>query len=392
MASYRYKLLGKERLPSMTEAEAIEHCTLTDEQLAAIPAVSRFDENGKPKMGRPPLDLRLGYALQLLFLGLTGRLASVTDSFPASVIKVVAKQIGVDAAAIASVKSIYRGKAGAKTEESIERRLREQRIWARDVLGFSAFDAATEKELASTLAIRARDAASQVELVTFAEEWLFERRVILPGVSALQGLAHTAFRAIETLALDIITAAIKPARLRGILKLMFEPGPSHDITVLEWLKGMAGKHGVQNLEIVSARVAYLRRLGADQWNLSSLSQSRIQAFAQRVSRRPPSETSRRALETQVVEVICFLQATLWELTDETIFRLSLRTKDLVRMATKKLEKKQANRSGIYRTSVESIVGIAEDKSRTLEDRVSAIIKLGKETLSLSRVCAASLNS
>ena len=80
MASYRYKFLGKQQLPSkMTEAEAIEHCRLSDEQLAAIPIVSRVDDDGHAKRGRPPLDLRLGYALQLMFLGLTGRLAGVTD-------------------------------------------------------------------------------------------------------------------------------------------------------------------------------------------------------------------------------------------------------------------------------------------------------------------------
>ena len=105
MASYRYKFLGKQQLPSkMTEAEAIEHCRLSDEQLAAIPIVSRVDHEGNAKRGRPALDLRLGYALQLMFLGLTGRLAGVTDSFPANMVKVLANQLGTDATAIATIK------------------------------------------------------------------------------------------------------------------------------------------------------------------------------------------------------------------------------------------------------------------------------------------------
>ena len=135
MASYRYKFLGKAQLPRMSEAEASDCCRLSDEQIAAIPSASRFDENGKPKIGRPAVDLTLGYGLQLVHLALTGRLASVTDSFPPNVVKVVASQLEVDAAAIASIKSIYRGKVGPKPEASIERRLREQRTWARETLG-----------------------------------------------------------------------------------------------------------------------------------------------------------------------------------------------------------------------------------------------------------------
>lgn len=260
MASYRYKFLGKAQLPRMSEAEASDCCRLSDEQIAAIPSASRFDENGKPKMGRPAVDLTLGYGLQLVHLALTGRLASVTDSFPPNVVKVVASQLEVDAAAIASIKSIYRGKVGPKPEASIERRLREQRTWARETLGFKAYDAAVEKELSSTLAMRSRDAASQAELVTFAEEWLYEHRIVLPGVERLQDLANAAFRAIETLAFEVINGAVTPAKLRMILKVMFEPGPADHITVLEWLKTSAGKHGVKNLDEVSSRVDYLKML------------------------------------------------------------------------------------------------------------------------------------
>ncbi|WP_300652243.1 Tn3 family transposase [Hydrogenophaga sp.] len=391
MASYRYKFLGKQQLPSkMTEAEAIEHCRLSDEQLAAIPIVSRVDDDGNAKRGRPPLDLRLGYALQLMFLGLTGRLAGVTDSFPANMVKVLANQLGTDATAIATIKSIYRGKAGPQAEGSVERRLREQRTWARQTLGFEVFAPEIQRELTATLTMRARDAASQAELVTFAEEWLYERRIVLPGVSTLEDQANAAFRAIETLAMEVINGAVKPARQRAILKIMFDQGPSEDSTVLEWLKTSAGKHGVKNLEEVSSRVDYLKILGVADWNLTSLSQTRIQAFAQRVAHRPPSETSRRVLETQIVEVICFLKATLWELTDEAIFRMGRRTGDLVRMGAKRVQSKQASRSGIYRESVQSMLNLAQDADKTAEERIVEIVRVAREVLNMPRVSHADI--
>lgn len=369
----------------MTEAEAIEHCKLSDEQIAVIPTISRLDEDGNAKRGRPPQDMRLGYALQLAFLALTGRLAGATDSFPSSMVKVLANQVGVHAAAIATIKSIYRGKAGPQAEGSIERRLREQRTWARETLGFVIFDAAIEKELAATLAMRARDAASQAELVTFAEEWLYERRVVLPGVDRLESHAQVAFRAIETLAREVIDSAITPARLRAILKIVFDQGPTENVSVLEWLKTSAGKHGVKNLAEVTSRVDYLKTLGVHEWKLNSLSQTRIQAFAQRVVHRPPSETARRVQETQIVEVICFLKATLWELTDEAIFRMTRRCSDLMRMGTKRVKAKQASRSGIYRESLQSMVELAKDSAKTPDERLAEIIKVGSEVLTMHKV-------
>ena len=136
---------------------------------------------------------------------------------------------------------------------------------------------------------------------------------------------------------------------------------------------------------MSSRVDYLKTLGVHEWNLNSLSQTRIQAFAQRVVHRPPSETSRRVLETQVVEVICFLKATLWELTDEAIYRMNRRTGDLVRQGAMRVQGKQASRSGVYRESVQSMVNVAKDTSKTAEERIAEILKVGSEVLNMPRV-------
>ena len=79
-------------------------------------------------------------------------------------------------------------------------------------------------------------------------------------------------------------------------------------------------------------------------------------------------------ETQIVEVICFLKATLWELTDEAIFRMTRRCSDLMRMGTKRVKAKQASRSGIYRESLKSMVELAKDSTKTPDERLAEIIK------------------
>jgi TnpA family transposase len=397
MANYRYRYLGRTTLPSrMTETEAVDHCTLSPEQLAAIPTPQVFDENGNRRRGRPPLDLRLGYAAQIAFLALTGRQAATTEPFPRAMLKVLCKQLGVNTAAIATLKSIYDAAYEgteddeARVEPKFERRLREHREAARSVLGFTLFDESVETALKEALAVRARDAATSAELVSFAEEHLFERHVVLPGPRRLEALAAQAFRVVEQLALDTIRAAIKPMRLRAILDSMFEEGPNASQTILEWLKQSAGKHGIKALNEVASRIDYLKSLGAAEWDLSDLSLNRIQAFAQAVIHRPPSETSRRVVDTQIVEIVCFLKYTLWELTDEAIFRSSRRTSDIYRQGTKQVQSKQAARTVEYRKAIETLVELATDKSKTSDDRIAEILKFAEEILQKPQISHAAV--
>lgn len=380
MASYRYKFLGKPSLPlRMTESDAVEHCTLTPQQLEAIPRPQMLNEDGSRRRGRPPRDLRLGYAAQLAFLSLTGRQAATTDPFPRAMLKVLCKQLGVEVTAIATLKSIY------DAEGTSERTLREHRAWARETLGFTTFDDAVEAELKDALAIRARDAASSPELQVYAEELLYERRVVLPGVTRLEQLAGQAFSVVETLALETIRAAIKPMRLRAVLTNMFEEGPTASVTILEWLKQSAGKHGAKAVEEVSSRIDYLKSLGAADWNLTTLSLNRIQAFAQAVVHRPPSETARRVLETQTVEIICFLKYTLWELTDEAIFRTSRRTSDVYRSGAKRVQQKQATRTVEYRQSIVDLRALAADETKPAQTRIEEILALADQVLNRPKI-------
>jgi TnpA family transposase len=385
MASYKYRFLGKPSLPlRMSEDDAAEHCTLTPQQLEAIPHPQKLNEDGSARRGRPPRDLRLGYAAQLVFLSLTGRQASSTEPFPRAMLKVLCKQLGVDVAAIATLKSIY------DAEDASERTLRDHRSWAREMLGFASFDDTIEAELVEALSIRARDVSTSAELVSHSEELLYERRVVLPGVRRLEELAGHAFSVIEQLALDAVRAAIKPMRLRAILGNMFEEGPTPPMTVLEWLKQSAGKHGAKAVTEVSSRIDYLKSLGAADWDLRALSLNRIQAFAQAVMHRPPSETARRTFDTQTVEVICFLKYTLWELTDEAIFRTNRRTSDIYRSGTKRVQARQAARTVEYRKTIETLRDLAADKSKSADDRIATILELASEALDRPKISHASV--
>ncbi len=60
-------------------------------------------------------------------------------------------------------------------------------------------------------------------------------------------------------------------------------------------------------------MTFLKSLGVDRWTLGAISNARLRAYSQAVVNRPVSETKKLSDETQLLEVACFLRATLLDL-------------------------------------------------------------------------------
>jgi TnpA family transposase len=360
MPSYRYRFVGYEKLPSGLNAEDVQlHCRLPEDLVKEIRA-SSFSKR-----------YHLGLAVQLSFLALTGKNPDARLKMPPAMLNLLCEQLGIHTTAIASLKSLY---------HNADRTLSNHRAWVREKLLFSAFDSSAEERLKAALSQRAIDASSADELFNSAQEWLFDNKIVLPGRRVVEDLARAAFRVVEELALATIRATVTPIRLRAILKVMHEESTAPGISVLEWLKQSAGKHGVKGLKEVNSRIDYLKTLEVHLWDLQALSIGRIHAFAQCVVNRPPSETARRVKDTRSVEIVCFLKHLLGELSDEAIFRNNRRTSDIVRSGAKRVQAKQAQRSADYRRSIESMRGIASDAARNAQERLAAIIALANDML------------
>jgi hypothetical protein len=210
----------------------------------------------------------------------------------------------------------------------------------------------------------------------------------IPGERALRDLAREAFKQVEDLALSTVRAAVSQQRLKMILKVMFEESVVPNVTVLEWLRQSAGKHNVKNIPQVSARIDYLKELGADSWDLSALSINRIRAYALQVVHRPPSESARRVEDTLAIELVCFLRYTLAELSDEQVFRFNRRVGDLVRAGKKKVQAKQAAQSTMFRESMVEMRQLIDDTSQTPTQRLKAIKDMMDEVLGTPSVSSA----
>lgn len=241
MSSYRYRFVGYEKLPSGMNADDVQlHCRLPDELIREI------RNSGYAKR------YHLGLAVQLSFLALTGRNADAALKMPSAMLTMLCEQLGIHSTAIASLKSLY---------SNADRTISNHRAWVREQLLFSTYDSNAEARLQAALSQQAIDASSVDDLLACAQEWLFDNRIVLPGQRVVLDLARSAFQVVENLALATIRAAVTPVRLRAVLKVMHEESPTPGISLLEWLKQSAGKHGVKGLKEVNSRIDALKTLG-----------------------------------------------------------------------------------------------------------------------------------
>lgn len=74
-----------------------------------------------------------------------------------------------------------------------------------------------ETALTATLLAQAADASHADDLVQSASQWLFTRRILIPGARRLQDWARGAFAAVEAQILSEVTSAVPPPAAQRLI-------------------------------------------------------------------------------------------------------------------------------------------------------------------------------
>jgi len=360
MSSYLSRYVGADRLPKNLSSFDVEvYFQLPAETVSAIQ--ERFQADRKEGAD----NRKLAMAAQVVFMRTTGRPLDNLSVLPATLLRHLGAMLKVASPSIASLRSIYQRRATATAHQQ----------WAREHLGFESPSDKTYEQLRGVLLTHAGDAPSVDELVTAAQQWLFEQKIAIPGDRVLRDLAREAFIHVEKEAVRIIKKAIPTADRERCRKGVFESRPKQEITTLEWLKTPPRRHSPSTIEETLSKISVLKEFGADAWRIDAIPFARQRAYAQAVAGRPPSESKRRKDDTQLLEVICFLRLALLELTDSVLFQTGRRIADFARKASAKTEARQALRSGDYRQSLLDIKGLVHDESKSESDRLNLIDEL-----------------
>jgi len=354
VTTFRQRFVGVTELPkSLSDFDVEQSFQLSSDDVELIRQRFRTER-------------RLGAAIHLVVIRATGRAFDRVAGVPRPLLQYLCTTLGLNETSIASLKTLY-------TRRST---LYEHQAWARQSCGSSEPGEAILAELATALTELAGTANSVDELVKGAEVWLFDQSYLLPGDRVLRDLARSAFSAIDEASVAAIRDQVPLHQLhKAIAAVHVKRRGRGGATTLEWLKSTVGKHSPGGLNSVIEKIKFLKSLGTHGWTLSGIPSARMRAYGQSVMHRPPIETRRLKLETQYLEVTCFLRMTLLELTDTALFMAGRRVSDLIRGAAARVQSKQTRGLTHYRERQEQIRAIVHQEESAPEQKIETLKQL-----------------
>ncbi len=274
----------------------------------------------------------------------------------------VGEKLGVATPTIASLRTIYHR---YKT-------LHEHQVWACGYLGLTRLDEDQWSGLAAWMRQDAAESLSLDELLQHAHFWLYERRILIPSMRALQGLARSIWAGIERDLLATIERVVPMAQLARAESAVFAPHATSGVYALEWLKTPPARHSPSTMSETLAKIRFLKDLGAHTWAFDAIPIEKQRAYGQRIQARRPAKVRELKTPTRTIELVFFLRFTLLELTDAMLYQTGRRVSDFVRQAYNKTTTKQARSAVEYRQQLVEIKGLVDDTSRTAEERLADI--------------------
>ena len=247
----RHQLSG---FPSELDAGLLERFfTLSDADLA---------EAGR-RRGPPS---RLGWALQLCGLRMLGFCPDDVTSAPMSAVAFLARQLGADTGAL----STYGARPQTRTGHVNQ---------VKEYLGFRSPSASDLDELRDWLAVEALAQDRPIVLFRSACERLYQLRLVRPGLRTLEqplvGATREAARQEIARRVAPLLSVERRARLDGLLEVDTSLGMAR----ATWLRHLPVQASPKVFDDEIDKLAFLRDLGADEWDLSVLPAKRVAVLA-----------------------------------------------------------------------------------------------------------------
>lgn len=353
MANYELRYVGVDSLPvRLSEFDVQQYFRLSAADVAAINERFRADR-------------RTAVAVLLVFLRACGRPLDRFSALPKMLLAHVGEALGVQPPTIATLRSLY----------TRRQTLYEHQLWLKDYLGLKDIDQAGSDLLVSYLSAQANEVNSVDELVTAANHWLYERKLLILGDRQVRDLARQCHAGVDAAILKAIKAVIPGNAITRCQSVVFGLHKGGSFTVLEWLKTPPKRHSPTTLAETLEKIRFLKSLEVHTWTFESIPLEKQRGYAQAIQARRPAKTRELKASSQTIELVFFLRISLLELTDMVIYQSGRRVSDLVRQAYDKTQTRQARSSVEYRERLVSIKTLVDDTSRSAEERLASIGEL-----------------
>ena len=344
--------LGWDRFPEeLTEPEVAHFFSLSEDDRRAV-----FRR-------RRPLN-RLGVALQIGYLRLTGVALNSVEIIPPRVLTHLGTELGIATPHLASIRALYRR----------SRALFEHQDAAKHALGIRDLTEHGQRALNGFLRREAGEKFPVEELELAARDWLHDHRYIQLPARRVKGLASAARRHHDAGLLNTAIAAVGTEQAVAWPVLLSERMPAGK-TRLEWLRDGPTSRKTKGLADHVAKIEFLKKLGADRLDMG-LSTGMLKALARSMLYRKSATLKRMRGDRRILEVACFLRLQLMRLTDEGLGMIDFRIADLWRQARARTEDAVEGELRRHHMLILQLAALADDKATSdaaMRDQLRALV-------------------
>ncbi|KKC25006.1 Tn3 family transposase [Sphingobium sp. H39-3-25] len=330
--------LGCERFPeNLTEPEVAHFFSLSE------------DDRRTVRRRRRPLN-RLGVALQVGFLRLTGAPLNSVEMISPQVLAHLGAELGIAPPRLASIRALYRR----------HRTLFEHQDAAKQALGLRDLTEHGERALNGFLRREAGDKFLVDELEQAARAWLRDHHYVQLPTRRLRSSASGARRHYDGGLLAGAVAAVGIEQTKVWPLELSETMPNGK-TRLEWLRDSPASRKTKGLADHIAKIDFLKKLGADRLHLG-LAAGMLNAQARSMLYRKPATLKRMRGERKTIEIACFLRLQLLRLTDGGLGMIDYRIADLWRQARTRAEAAVEDELRRHQALVLQLASLVDDEN------------------------------
>nr|WP_011117154.1 Tn3-like element IS1071 family transposase [Pseudomonas sp. ADP]AAK50267.1 putative transposase [Pseudomonas sp. ADP] len=288
---------------------------------------------------------KLGLALHIGFLRMSGRLLGAFRVIPVALWRHLGNELGIAAPEVASLRAMYeRG-----------RTLFDHQQVACTVLGSQWMSEHQRRSLVRELRDEVARCADRDQLLVRARQWLYKNKLVIVHERAIRTLIAAALAQLEVETGTAIAASVDPATLDRWRASVSELRPDGQ-TQQSWLWAAPAKHSTRQISEVLERIDLLYTLDVHK-HLADIPDLILRRYARRLVSRPPSAGAKIKEPARTVEVACFLRYCLFTTTDQLILMVQRRIADLWRQAAADVPA-TVNWAAMYKTLLGELVALS----------------------------------
>ena len=318
--------------------------------------------------------LKLGLALHIGFLRMSGRLLSTFRVVPPALWRHLGNELGIDAPEIASLRAMY----------GRDRTLFDHQQVACTTLGFRWMSKHQRRALVRELRNEVSRCADREQLLVRARQWLYEHRLLIVHDRAIRTLIAAALTQFEAEMDAAIRSVVQQATCERWYALVAELR-SDGQTQQSWLWATPAKHSTRQISEVLERIDLLYGLEVHN-HLGDIPDLILRRYARRLASRSPSAGAKIKEPARTVEVACFLRYCLLSATDQLILMVLRRINDLWRQAAAGVPG-TVNWADLYQTLLTELAGLSAEGAvpdAELRARLEALVSASRQRKPPSR--------